>query len=161
VKAGASKSKSKSNFLSNPTEDSLVAIPFLPIVAAAGKEVGSSSHELNRARYDKIIAAPKLWCPNPGHTVAMRVKGDSMEPKLFDGYIIVVDQQQTEKTKLNGKMVVVHHDNFGLVVSRFWQLKNSETLISDNREHEPVVWSSAWSVIGKVLWWIGEPKDEQ
>jgi len=137
-----------------------VAIPFLPIVAAAGKEVGSSSHELNRARYDKIIAAPKLWCPNPGHTVAMRVKGDSMEPKLFDGYIIIVDQQQTEKTKLNGKIIVVHHDKFGLVVSRFWQLKNSEALVSDNRSHDPVPLSPSWRIVGKVLWFIGECQQE-
>ena len=83
-----------------------------------------------------------------------------MEPSLLDGYIIVVDQAQTDRKKLNGNMIVAHHDRFGLVVSRFWQLKKSEALVSDNRSHDPVPWSSAWRIVGKVLWWIGEPGNE-
>jgi hypothetical protein len=138
------------------TKDGLVAIPFLQVVAAAGKERGSSGHDLSHARFDQVIAAPKLWCPNPQHTVCLRVKGNSMEPTLSDGYIIVVDQAQTQKSKLDKQIVVAHHDKFGLVVSRFWQIKKSSTLVSDNRQHDPVPMSAAWSIVGKVLWWIGE-----
>ena len=79
-----------------------------------------------------------------------------MAPTLFDGYIIVVDEAQTEKKKLNGKMIVVHHDEFGLVVSRFWHLNDLTVLVSDNRSYEPVPWTSAWRIVGKVLWSIGE-----
>jgi signal peptidase I len=42
--------------------------------------------------------------------VCLRVKGSSMEPTLFDGYIIVVDQAQTDKKKLKSKMIVAHHN---------------------------------------------------
>jgi len=150
VKAGTGK------VLPKATEENLVAIPFLRVVATAGKEPGSSHHDLSQASFDQVIAAPRLWCPNPGHTVCMRVRGDSMEPTLFDGYIIVVDQKQTEKSKLHRKMIVAHHDKFGLVVSRFWRLKNSETLVSDNRSHDPVPLSPSWRIVGKVLWFIGE-----
>ena len=153
VKAGAKKARTKIK------EDHLVAIPFLRVVVNAGKDQGSPDHDLSHAPFDQVIAAPRLWCPNPKHTVCMRVKGDSMEPTLFDGYIIVVDQQQTQKKQLHKKMVVAHHDKFGLVVSRFWQFKDSQALISDNRQHDPVPWSPAWSVVGKVLWWIGEPSE--
>ena len=150
VNAGARKS------LRKPSENSLVAIPFLNVVAAAGTEKGSSDHDLMKARSENIIAAPRLWCPNPAHTVCMRVKGTSMEPVLFDGYIIVVDERQTEKKKLHGKMIVAHHEKFGLVVSRFWHIKNSGLLISENRTHDPVPFTPPWRVVGKVLWWIGE-----
>lgn len=139
-----------------PTNEDLVAIPFLSVIAAAGKGQGSSVNDLSWAKSRQIIAAPKLWCPNPTHTVCMRVQGNSMEPVLLDGYIIVVDQKQTDKKKLSGHMVVAHHDKYGLVVSRYWQLKDSPTLISDNRSHEPVPLTSAWRIVGKVLWWIGE-----
>jgi transcriptional regulator with XRE-family HTH domain len=136
--------------------ESLVAIPFLQIMAAAGKGPGSSAHDLTHARFDQVIAAPKLWCPNPRSTVCMRVKGNSMEPVPYDGYIIIVDQAQNQRSKLNKQIVVVRHDKFGLVVSRFWQLKKVPTLLSDNREHDPVPMSAAWTIVGKVLWWIGE-----
>ena len=140
----------------NTTEESLIAIPFLQLTAAAGKEQGSSNHDLTNARTEHFIAGPKLWCPNPNHTICMRVKGSSMEPTLFDGYIIVIDQQQNQKAKLNKQIIVAHHDKFGLVVSRFWQLKNSPALVSDNRKYDPEPFSASWSIVGKVLWWIGE-----
>ena len=154
VKAGTGKAHHKA------IKENLVAIPFLRVVATAGKDRGSSDHDLSHAPFDQVIAAPRLWCPNPGHTVCMRVRGDSMEPTLFDGYIIVVDQRQIQKKALHKKMIVAHHDKFGLVVSRFWQLKNSEALVSDNRSHDPVPWSPSWCIVGKVLWFIGECEQE-
>lgn len=142
-----------------PIKHDLVAIPFLQVFAAAGKEPGSSEHDLSHARFDQVIAAPKLWCPNPTRTVCMRVKGNSMEPALFDGYIIVVDQAQTDKKSLHGKIIVAQHEKFGLVVSRYWHLKDTQALVSDNRRHDPVPLTAAWRVVGKVLWWIGEASE--
>lgn len=82
-----------------------------------------------------------------------------MEPTLFDGYIIVVDQAQTDKKKLKSKMIVAHHNKFGLIVSRFFQMGRTDTLVSDNRAHDPVLWSPAWRIVGKVLWYIGECRE--
>jgi phage repressor protein C with HTH and peptisase S24 domain len=82
-----------------------------------------------------------------------------MEPTLFDGYIIVVDQAQTDKKKLKSKMIVAHHNKFGLIVSRFFQRGRTDTLVSDNRAHDPVLWSPAWRIVGKVLWYIGECRE--
>jgi phage repressor protein C with HTH and peptisase S24 domain len=89
----------------------------------------------------------------------MRVKGGSMEPVLFDGYIIVVDQAQTDNKSLNGKIIIAQHERFGLIVSRYWQFNDSQALVSDNRKHDPVPLTAAWRIIGKVLWWIGEPAE--
>jgi phage repressor protein C with HTH and peptisase S24 domain len=141
--------------------ESLVPIRFLRVAANTAKVRGSLENDLRQARSDQIIAAPRLWCPNPTHTICMRVRGNSMEPTLFDGYIVVVDQRQTEKKKLNQKMIVVHHHDFGLVVSRFCRMQDLQALVSDNRTYDPVMWSPEWSVVGKVLWWIGQPAEDQ
>jgi hypothetical protein len=141
--------------------DSMVAIPLVPLVASAGKEKGSPHVGLRYTRFQQAIVAPTLWCPNPDHTICMGVRGNSMTPVLHDGYLIVVDQRQNNRKKLNGSIVVVRHDKFGLVVTRFWRLNNSEVLLPDNRSHNPVPWTAAWRVVGKVLWWIGQPAVEK
>lgn len=141
-------------------KNTLMAIAFFDVVAAAGKGEPSADSDFAKAPARYIIAAPRLWCPNPLHTVSMRVKGSSMEPTLFDGYIIVVDQAQTDKTKLKSKMILARHDKFGLVVSRFVQIGRTEALISDNRNYHPVAWSSEWRMVGKILWYIGECWEE-
>ena len=138
------------------SEDSLVAIPMSTLVASAGKQDGSPSHELESSVSRHAIVAPKLWCPNPANSICVQVKGNSMEPLLHNSYIIVVDQKQNDRKKLNGKIIVAHHKKFGLVVSRFWNLAGTESLIPDNRQHSPVNWTSAWQVTGRVLWWIGQ-----
>jgi SOS-response transcriptional repressor LexA len=140
---------------------SLVALPLLPLVAAATKEKGSASTELHSASPEAMLAAPALWCPNPAFTLCLRVKGDSMEPVLQNGYIIAVDQKQKDKSKLEGQIVVVHHDEFGLVVSRYRELNGSGALFPDNRTHPPVAMLKGWRVIGKVLWWIGQPGTDE
>jgi phage repressor protein C with HTH and peptisase S24 domain len=139
------------------SEETLVAIPMSSLVASAGADAGSPSHELRSVTSRNAVVAPKLWCPNPAHSICMRVSGDSMEPLLQDNYIIVVDQKQNDRKKLNGSIVVVHHTKLGLVVTRFWSLKGAESLVPDNHKHSPLPWSAAWRMTGKVLWWIGQP----
>jgi phage repressor protein C with HTH and peptisase S24 domain len=41
------------------------------------------------------------------------VKDDSMLPVLHNGYIIAVDQKQTEKANLDGQIILVHHRDMG------------------------------------------------
>jgi transcriptional regulator with XRE-family HTH domain len=54
AKAGTGKAHRKA------TEENLVAIPFLRVVATAGKEHGSSDHDLSHAPFDQVIAAPRV-----------------------------------------------------------------------------------------------------
>jgi hypothetical protein len=144
----------------NIAGDGLVAISVLKIYAAAGKEKGSTYHDLRFARSQRAIAAPGLWCPNPKDTVCMIVKGDSMHPILHDGYLIVVDQKQNDKKALHGQIVVASHANDGLVVTRLWQLNGSLAMVSDNHRYDPIPWGPKWRIVGKVLWWIGLPSAE-
>jgi SOS-response transcriptional repressor LexA len=83
-----------------------------------------------------------------------------MQPVIYDGYIIVVDRKQKDRAKLNGQVVVVHHEDFGLVVTRYREL-NGGMLSPDNHTHPPQSMTKGWRIIGKVLWWIGQPDAKQ
>ena len=82
-----------------------------------------------------------------------------MVPLLQNGYVIVVDTSQVNPSEIeSGDIVVVSHESKGLVVSRLMHYDSMEVLVPDNREYKSIILSSsAWRVVGKVLWWIGQP----
>jgi SOS-response transcriptional repressor LexA len=136
----------------------LVAIPLLKLVAATNGEKGDNMPILHEAPIESIIAAPKEWCPNPNATYSLRVRGDSMNPIIFNDYIIVVDSSQTNRSKLDGKIVIAWHQEVGLTVSRFRRYDHTEVLHPENREYASITLDrkNKWKIIAKVLWWIGK-----
>lgn len=150
VHAGSSKQKVK------PPE--LVAIPLLKLTAATNGEKGDNIPVLHEAPIESIIAAPREWCPNPTSTYSLKVRGNSMNPLIYADYILVVDSSQTNRSKLDGKIVIAWHKDSGLTVSRFRRYNNTEVLSPDNREYASVTMDrkNNWKIIAKVLWWIGQ-----
>jgi len=136
----------------------LVAIPLLKVVAASHGEKGHDASVLHDAPIESMIAAPKDWCPNPTATSCLRVKGHSMMPLIQDGYILAVDSSQSERNKLNGKIVIAWHKNMGLTVSRLQRYGHTDTLQPENREYQSITLDSKhkWKILAKVLWWIGK-----
>jgi len=134
----------------------LVAIPLLPVHAATRGEKGDHHTDLNHVTSEEIIAAPQMWSPHPDETRCLRVKGSSMSPWIDDGDIVAVDTFETDSSKLNGKIVVAWSNEHGLSLARFRRVDGMETLESENREYEPVVFGKdrKWKIIGKVLWWL-------
>jgi hypothetical protein len=132
----------------------LVAIPVLPIHAATRGEKGDHHLNFDRASADMMVAAPQIWCPHPDDTSCLRVKGSSMSPSINDGDIVAVDTFETDSSTLNGKVVVAWHKEHGLSLARFRRLDGMETLESENREYEPIVFGKdrAWKIIGEVVW---------
>ena len=136
----------------------LVAIPLLPVVAAGRAEQDGDEPDLYQVRPEAVLAAPSSWCPNPSFTRCLRVKGGSMTPLLQSGYVIVVDISQTSPAELHGDIVVASLKGDGLVVSRLLRFDHEEVLVPDNREYEAIILSKGkWRIIGKVLWWVGQP----
>jgi SOS-response transcriptional repressor LexA len=135
----------------------LVAVPLLTAVAASHGEKGDDASVLREAPVESMIAAPKDWCPNPASTTCLRVKGNSMTPLIQNGYIVAVDSSQSERGKLNGKIVIAWHREMGLTVSRFERYGHTDTLQPENREYESItlVGKQEWKILAKVLWWIG------
>lgn len=138
----------------------LIAVPLLPVVVAAPGEKGDSEVDLDQILPERLLAAPREWCPNPKSTVCMRVKGNSMSPLILDGYIIAVDTADVRRNKLVGQVVVAQNIDRGLLVSRLLRFGNTDVLISDHREYDSVSLAadSRWRILGKVLWWTGQAR---
>jgi SOS-response transcriptional repressor LexA len=138
-------------------EAQLVAIPLLKIVAATNGEKGDNIPILREAPVESILAAPKEWCPNPNSTYSLRVRGNSMTPLIYDDYILIVDSSQTNRAKLDDKIVIAWHKDVGLTVSRFRRYDHTEVLHPENRDYESITLDhkNKWRIIARVLWWIG------
>jgi phage repressor protein C with HTH and peptisase S24 domain len=134
----------------------IVHIPVLQAVAGTHGGEGDKRDNLNRIPAKEMMGAPTEWCPNPGYTSMLRVKGKSMEPLIHDGDIAAVDSSQTDRTQLDGKVVIVSHEDKGLCVSRLRRYPKFDVLESENRDYQSVVLDkgSGWHIVAKVLWWI-------
>ena len=141
-----------------PQQAQLVAIPLLKIVAATNGQKGDNLHLFHEAPVESFMAAPREWCPNPTTTYSLRVRGDSMSPLIYKDYILVVDSSQTDRSKLDGKIVIAWHKEFGLTVSRFQRYDHTEVLQPENREYQSITMDrkNSWKIIAKVLWWIAK-----
>jgi SOS-response transcriptional repressor LexA len=136
----------------------LVAVPLLKIVAATPGLKGDNVPYLQDAPVESMIAAPKDWCPRPSSTSCLRVQGRSMAPTICDGYIVAVDSSQTDRSKLDGKIVIAWNQKRGLTVSRFRRYGHTETLQPENPQYESITLGKKdekWKVVATALWWIG------
>lgn len=141
-----------------PQKAQLVVIPLLKIVAATHGVKGDSVPVLHDAPIESTIAAPREWCPNPTSTYSLRVRGDSMNPLIYKDYILVVDSSQTNRAKLDGKIIIAWSKGRGLTVSRYRRYDHTEVLQPENREYGSITLDrkNNWKIIAKVLWWIGK-----
>ena len=79
------------------------------------------------------------------------VHGDSMEPEIKDGDIVVVDPNQEVS---NGKRAVVFVDG-GVLVKRIYRQNGTVSFVSDNPKYPPIVIKSSdfpVYLLGKVVW---------
>jgi len=135
----------------------LITIPLLKVALASHGGRGDSSTMLHDAPVETMIAAPINWCPNPSTTSCLRVRGNSMMPLIYDGYILAVDSSQTDPSELNDKVVIAWHRDMGLMVSRLHHYDHTEVLQPENKEYGSIVLNNKhkWKIFAKVLWWIG------
>src|SRR5207253_2971722 len=68
---------------------------------------GDKEVSLDYVRASQVMGAPVEWCPNSRYTSLLRVKGNSVQQMMHDGDILAVDSSQTDRSQLNGKVVVV------------------------------------------------------
>jgi SOS-response transcriptional repressor LexA len=139
-------------------EDGAVEIPLLKDEAATG-----TPRQVQEKEFDRVLHFPGSLVPHPDKTVCIRVRGDSMSPVLEDGYIIAIDTAQTDRVRLYDSMVAARDPEGGVTIKWLRKVGNDEILLAQHtsRRHQPVVLSRegepGWSIVGKVLWWIGMP----
>ena len=91
---------------------------------------------------------------NTGEFFALKIKGDSMEPKISEGDVVIVRRQEQVE---NGELAVVLVNGNDATVKRFYKNDSGVTLISSNPSYPPFIYSKKEvaelpvRVIGKVV----------
>lgn len=89
-----------------------------------------------------------------GEFFALQIKGDSMEPKISNGDVVIVRKQSTVE---NGEVAVVLINGNDATVKKFFKTETGVNLISTNPNYEPFFFSPKEvdslpvEVIGRVV----------
>lgn len=100
--------------------------------------------------YEEISSA----MASQGNFFALSIKGDSMEPKISAGDVVIVRQQENVD---NGDLAVVLVNGSDATVKKFYKTENGIKLISTNPKYDPFFFSPSEveslpvQVIGKVV----------
>ncbi len=118
-----------------PNQENFISIPRYDVAASAGhgslaeSEEGTGHYAFNQS----WLARRNL---QPSNLAVIAVRGDSMEPELYDNDLILLDKSQTEPR--DGEMFVVRHSN-DLFVKRIQKAPgNRYALKSSNRFYDTI-----------------------
>ncbi|ELB2105249.1 helix-turn-helix transcriptional regulator [Vibrio parahaemolyticus] len=128
--------------------DEIKTIPFYHHVNAAAGSGVRNSNESHR-----FIHIKELPCLNVQSLFCITASGDSMEPVIKHGSLLVIDSSQTNI--VDGKMYVFQQDDF-LRVKIFSYEKNQIRVSSYNKEYGDEIYRfdelTNLKIIGKVVW---------
>ena len=129
-------------------------LPRLDVAASAGPGAFVDGEiMLGAAAIDPALAA-RLGL-REGQAAIVRVRGDSMEPGLVDGDLIVVDRaRRTPEAK--GAVFVVRIED-AVMVKRVSRSRAGPVVTSDNPAAPPVP-AGPVEVIGRVVWLMRAPR---
>ncbi len=134
------------------TDESLRMIPLLRDPVSAGVPRLTDEREVVRH-----IGFPREWLQPGGDLVALKIQGDSMNPLLANGFIVIVDLSKRRKEELVGKIVVARLDE-EITIKKLQVVSGVYFLEPQNPEYEPMVIKrgSGWEILGPVVKWIGD-----
>ncbi len=135
------------------TDDDFVLIPHLSGKISAG--VGLAPENEIHVQ----VAFRKDWIKKKGSPEQMsliKVKGDSMEPTLSSGDMILVDHSRNTIDPQGGIYAIVIDDM--IMIKRLHVLgTNKIRIVSDNPHYDPIeTTADALKINGKVLWFCRE-----
>jgi phage repressor protein C with HTH and peptisase S24 domain len=131
-----------------------VAIPFVKVEAAmGGGAIVDDEEEGEPWHFGKAWLRNDL-CLGPTGLRLILVRGDSMEPTLLDGDVVMVDTAQTSPSPAG---IFVLHDGFGLVAKRLEYLPVRDPpairVISDNIRYGAIERpAEEIRIIGRIVW---------
>lgn len=132
-------------------ENNLIAVPKVSARLCAG--AGSFEVQANKVDEQQF---PFSWLSRmgaPASMVLMDVTGKSMEPSVFDGDTVLIDQSQTE---LSRKSILAVGVDDSIFLKRVESTPHAVILHSDNVEYNPIVLSGdecdSFRVLGRVVW---------
>ncbi len=136
--------------LRQPSQE-MVHVPLVSATLCAG----AGSFEVEEAVLAKHPFPYSFLSPmgTPSAMVFMHVMGDSMEPFIQDGDMVLVDQAQHQPAR-QGVYAVGFED--AIYVKRLECAQNAVQLLSDNPEYAPIKIMGdelhSFRILGKVVW---------
>ena len=133
------------NSAKNISEASGVLIPVLGRVAA-GIPITATEYIIDTEEISKVMASD-------GEYFGLQIKGDSMEPKISNGDVVIVRKQSDAD---DGDLVIALVNGTDAVCKRLKKYKEGIALISTNPAYEPMYFNNKEveekpvSIIGKV-----------
>ncbi len=138
-----------------------IEVAMVPLVAAS-LSAGSGSLESEGDVLDYFAFHHHWLCRkgNPEQMVLMKVHGDSMEPAICHGDMVLIDQG---KTKIYGHTIYAVGVNEEIYVKQVETLPGNRMLLrSLNERYTPIEvdlrgdMADSVRIIGKVIWWCRE-----
>ena len=141
------------NLCSVGVGDDFVMVPRYDVSASAGPgAVSEGERVMDRIAFRLDWLQRELRLP-VGGLVVVRARGDSMEPTIDEGDILLVDSCQERLTD-GGIFVILRGDE--LVVKRIQNTADGFLLVSDNGRYQPekipATEDEGPRVIGRVVW---------
>jgi phage repressor protein C with HTH and peptisase S24 domain len=144
--------------IANPAlGSSFVLIPRYDVRASAGAgQAVEQEQQVGYMAFEQDFARTVLRRPTQ-HLVTLRAEGDSMEPTIRDGDVLVVD---TSVTEVENSRVYIVDVNGRLMVKRIQlRLDGSLVIKSDNPKYEPEVVHfsecTPFRIVGQVIYQAG------
>lgn len=104
-----------------------------------------------------VVYRPELKNSSSHNLVALRVGGDSMEPTITEGSIVVVDVD--DKEFFDGRVYVINSCDDGLDMAAIKRIKRWDKgegfiILSDNTKYHPDISTEDWHnlCVGRVVW---------
>lgn len=129
-------------------------LPRLDVAASAGPGAFVDGEVMLSAAAIDPALATRLGL-REGQAAIVRVRGDSMEPGLVDGDLIVVDRARRTPDR-RGAVFVVRIDDV-VMVKRVTLARGRLAVASDNPAAPPIP-DARVEVIGRVVWLMREPR---
>lgn len=109
-----------------------------------------------------VVYKPELKGCSKHNLAAIKVGGDSMEPTITKGSIVVVDI--SDKEHVDGKVYVVNTPDAGIdmaSIKRVHQWESGFLLLSDNPNFPPIPTKLDWNrlCVGRVVWMWRDIRD--
>ena len=118
----------------NPTDSSQIKGVIIPVLGsvAAGIPIEMVENIIDTEEITQEMAAT-------GSFFGLRIKGDSMEPKISDGDIVIVRQQEDAES---GDIVIACINGDEATCKRLRKYKDGIELISNNPSYKPMFFSN-------------------
>ena len=122
-------------------EREYIAIPIITGVGAGGEVITDNYTLIRRAQLPRRVLS------------AFEVEGDSMEPTIPKGYLVLIDPDDREL--VDGKVYLFASGSGttenGLTIRRVFKQNDEWVMVPDNRTYAPSTLSADWVIVGRVV----------